>query len=183
KELKTSRSRSYGYLYVLILLFAAVALLQTSTMTSSSSSSLNAQKPQTRIDAKVLADTTDGNSTSVVILLAEQADLSAAYQMSDQNERGWYVYNTLTQHAARTQVGLKEFLQSNGVAYKSFWGVNMLVADADRTLVEKLAARTDFARIDSNLATRWIEDPILEKFGTTPNGVNAPDAAEWGVLN
>src|SRR6185503_3810774 len=149
KELKTSRSRSYGYLYVLILLFAAVALLQTSTMTSSSSSSLNAQKPQTRIDAKVLADTTDGNTTSVVILLAEQADLSAAYAMKDQDERGWYVYNTLTQHAARTQVGLQEFLKANGVTYKSFWAANMIVADADRVMVDKLAARSDVGRIDS----------------------------------
>ena len=163
-----------SYLYLLVTAIFVFALLQATTGVSSSRGLVGSQNPEQRIDAKVLADTTDGNSTSVVILLADQADLSAAYQMSDQNERGWYVYHTLTQHAARTQVGLKDFLKSNGVAYESFWGVNMLVADADRTLVEKLAARPDVARIDSNLSTRWIEDPIVEKFGTTPNGVNAP---------
>src|SRR6185503_6878635 len=179
----SARRHSRSSLYHLFTVIFVFALLQATTGVSSSRGLVGSQNPEQRIDAKVLADTTDGNSTSVVILLADQADLSAAYQMSDQNERGWYVYNTLTQHAARTQVGLKEFLKSNGVTYQSFWGVNMLVADADRTLVEKLAARADVARIDSNLATRWIEDPIVEKFGTTPNGVNAPDAAEWGVLN
>src|SRR4030095_12853621 len=94
-----------------------------------------------------------------------QADLSAAYAMANQDERGWYVYNTLTQHAAHTQAGLQEFLKSNGATYKSFWAANMIVADADRVLVDKLAARSDVGRIDSNLSTRWIEDPTVEKFG------------------
>ena len=40
--------------------------------------------------------------------LTEQADVSAAFAMKDQDARGWFVYNTLTQHAARTQVGLRE---------------------------------------------------------------------------
>jgi subtilisin family serine protease len=182
-ELKTSRSRSYIYLYVLSLLFAAIALLQTTTMISSSSSSVNAQKPQARVDAKVLADTTGGNTTSVVILLAEQADLSAAYAIKDQDQRGWYVYNTLTQHAARTQADLQEFLKSSGATYKSFWAANMIIADADRVLVDELAARSDVGRIDSNLPTRWIEDPTVEKFGADTHSINAADAAEWGVLN
>ena len=33
-----------------------------------------------------------------------------AYGMKDQDARGWFVYNTLTQHAARTQAGLQAFL-------------------------------------------------------------------------
>ena len=185
KELTKSRKRSRIYLYVLSLVFGVIALLQTTTMISSSNNSVQrqTQNPEQRIAAKVLADTTDGNSTSIVIMLADQANLSAAYGIQDQNERGWYVYNTLTQHAARTQVGLQEFLKSNGVTYKSFWAANMLVANADRALVDKLAARSDVGRIDSNLPTRWIEDPIVEKFGVTTSGLNAPDAAEWGVLN
>jgi len=141
------------------------------------------QNPLERIDGKVLSDTADGNSAPVVILLSEQADLSAAYSMTDQDERGWYVYKTLTEHAARTQAGLKEFLKANGVSYQSFWAANMVSATADRTLVEKLAARPDVARIDSNAPTRWIEDPVIEKSGVNTNSVNVPNVAEWGVLN
>jgi subtilisin family serine protease len=141
------------------------------------------QAPAARIAPQVLADTADGKSASVVILLADQADVSAAYEMKDQNARGWFVYNTLTQHAARTQVGLQQLLESRGVAYQSLWVANMLVATADRSLVELLAARSDVARIDSNRPTRWIEEPAVEKFGVAPRNANAPDTVEWGVLN
>ena len=141
------------------------------------------QAPAARIAPQVFTDTTDGKSASVVILLADQADLSAAYDMKDQDARGWFVYHTLTQHAARTQVALQEFLKSRGTTYQSFWAANMLVTTADRQLVEQLAARSDVARVDSNRPTRWIEDPVVEKFGVAPRSTNAPDSAEWGVLN
>ena len=141
------------------------------------------ETPADKVAARVSADTTDGKITSVVIMLTDQADVSAAYAMTDQDARGWYVYNTLTQHAARTQVGLQDFLKSAGVGYQSFWAANMIVAMADRSLVDKLAARADVARVDSNAPTRWIEDPVVEKLGVTSRDVNAPEAAEWGVMN
>ena len=100
--------------------------------------------------------------------------------MRDQDARGWFVYNTLSEHAARTQIGLRNFLDSRGVTYQSFWVVNMLVATADRALVETLAARPDVARVDSNRPTRWIEDPSIANLGVTPS---APAVVEWGVQN
>ena len=133
-----------------------------------------------KIAPEVLADTADGRSASVIILLADQADVNAGYGMRDQDAQGWFVYNTLSQHAARTQIGLKNFLSSRGVTYQSFWVVNMLVATADRALVEALAARPDVARVDSNRPTRWIEDPSIANFGVTPV---IPSAVEWGVQN
>jgi serine protease AprX len=133
-----------------------------------------------KIAPEVLADTIDGRSASIVILLADQADVSAAYNMRDQVAQGWFVYNTLTQHAARTQIGLRNFLDSRGVTYQSFWAANMLVATADRALVEAVANRPDVARVDSNKPTRWIEDPSIANFGVTPS---APDVVEWGVQN
>ena len=131
-----------------------------------------------KIAPEVLADTADGRSGSVIILLADQADVSAGHSISDQDARGWFVYNTLTQHAARTQIGLRNFLNSKKVTYQSFWVVNMLVATADRALVEALAVRPDVARVDSNRPTRWIEDPSIANFGVTPSN---PSAVEWGV--
>jgi serine protease AprX len=136
-----------------------------------------------KIAPQVLAETADGAIASVVILLADQADVSAAYEMKDQDARGWFVYNTLTQHAARTQVDLKTFLQAKGVSYQSFWAANMIVATADRSLVEALASRAEVARVDSNKAARWIEDPEVANFATSFSGPTAPNTAEWGVLN
>src|SRR6185295_697126 len=85
------------------------------------------QTPLAKVAPRVLSETADGKSTPVVIMLSDQADVSAAESMKDQDARGWYVYNTLTEHAARTQVELKAFLKSQGVSYKSFWAANMLV--------------------------------------------------------
>jgi serine protease AprX len=133
-----------------------------------------------KIAPDVLADTADGQVASVIIFLADQADLSASYAIREQDARGWFVYNTLTQHAARTQIGLRNFLNSKGVIYQSFWVANMLVATADRALVEALAARPDVARVDSNRPTRWIEDPSIANFGVTASN---PSVVEWGVQN
>ena len=94
-----------------------------------------------KIAPAVLAETADGKVASIVILLADQADVSAAYRMQDQDARGWFVYNTLTQHAARTQADLQAFLTAQGVSYQSFWAANMIIATANRSLVETLAAR------------------------------------------
>src|SRR5205823_4085414 len=65
-----------------------------------------------KIAPEVLAETARGGSASIVILLADQANVSAAHEMKDQDARGWFVYNTLTQHAARTQAALRAELEA-----------------------------------------------------------------------
>ena len=47
-----------------------------------------------KIAPEVLADTADGRSASVIILLADQADVNAGYGMRNQDAQGWFVYNT-----------------------------------------------------------------------------------------
>src|SRR5205814_2763376 len=136
-----------------------------------------------KIAPEVLAETSGTGSASIVILLAEQPDVSAAYQMKDQDARGWFVYNMLSQHAARTQAPLRAELEARGVSYQSFWAANMIVANADLALIESLAAREDVARIDSNNAVRWIEPPELANFSVAPSSPSAPNTAEWGVQN
>ncbi len=153
----------------------------------SSGTSALAQDPGTpisdaKIAAEVLTDTANEQSASVVIFLANQADVSAAYEMKDQDARGWFVYNTLSQHAERTQAELKAFLTARGASYQSFWAANMIIATVDRSLVESLAARADVARVDSNRPARWIEPPEIANFEVTPD-IDVPDAAEWGVTN
>jgi serine protease AprX len=143
----------------------------------------NSPDSAVKIATEVMADTAEGRSASVVILLADQADVSAAYAMTDQDARGWYVYNTLTQHAARTQASLQAFLTLRGASYQSFWVANMIVVTADRSLVESLAARADVDRVDPNRPARWVEDPEIVNFGVTPANPNAVTAVEWGVSN
>ena len=166
-----------------ILIIAVVALLQVGTPISSSRSPSRGTVLAAKVGSRVMADTSDGNATPIVILLSDQADVSPAYSIEDQDARGWFVYNTLTSHATRTQAGLQDFLRTKGVTFQSFWAANMIAANANRQLIEDLAARPDVARVDSNAPTRWVEDPIIEKFGVDANNANATEAVEWGVQN
>jgi subtilisin family serine protease len=133
-----------------------------------------------KIAPQVLAETADGASAPVVVFLADQADLSVAREMKDQDARGWFVYATLKEHAECTQAGLRELLDAQGASYQSYWAANMLIVTADRRLVELVAARGDVARVDSNRPVRSIEDPVVANLRV---GSNSPEAVEWGVQN
>lgn len=139
--------------------------------------------PATKVSDAVREDTSKGKKAEVVILLADQADVSAAYDIKDEDERGWFVYNTLTTHAAVTQADLQSFLTAEDVKFRSFWVANMLVATVDASLVDRIAERADVARVDSNRPTRWIETPELANEKDATRSLDAPAAIEWGVTN
>src|SRR5947209_3001089 len=147
-------------------LFVVAVLL--ATMALSSRAGIGPAQISAKIAPGVLAETATGGTDSIVIMLADQADVTAAYEMNDQDARGWFVYNTLTQHAARTQAGLRAELDARGVSYQSFWAANMIVTAADRALIESLAARNDVARIDSNNPAHWVEPPEIAKATFAP---------------
>jgi subtilisin family serine protease len=111
-----------------------------------------------KISNNVLQDAENGDETSFIILLEDQADLSAAYTIDDEDARGWYVYNTLAQKAALTQGPIITQLEAEGVEYTSFWAANMIVAEGDMSLIQAMAARPDVKMIESDEASDWIQD-------------------------
>src|SRR5438132_8856982 len=164
--------------FALLFIGALLAMLAWSSAAGTKPAEIAA-----KVAPEVFAETDESGSASIVIMLADQADVSAAYAMKDQDARGWFVYNTLRQHAARTQAPLRAELDVRGVSYQSFWAANMIVATADRTLIESLAVRDDVSRIDSNRAARWIEPLEIAKATLAPNAPDAANTAEWGVQN
>src|SRR5438270_377311 len=103
--------------------------------------------PLGKVEQRVLDDTANGRSTQFMVLLAQQADLSAAYGMRDQDARGWYVYNTLRDYANATQAPLRAMLNKAGASYQSYWVTNALLVTGDRSLVESIASRPEVGRI------------------------------------
>jgi subtilisin family serine protease len=144
----------------------------------------HANGPSPKIDGSVLRATTGGASASFGVYLRDQADLTAAYAMKDQDARGWYVYRTLRDEAARTQAPIRELLDARGADYTSYWAANMIVAHGDRALVDELAARADVHAIEPDEKASGLEEvPLLP----TPlerleaNGPAAAATVEWGV--
>ena len=180
----TRRSRADWFAAAALL--AAAAALLSMGRTHSAKASQEPPRPASapaavKVAPEVLSETADGSSASVVVLLAGQADVSAAHAMKDQDARGRYVYDTLTAHAARSQAPLKALLDARGIRYRSFWAANMMVVSADRALIEMLAAREDVARVDSNRPIRSIDDPPGPE--TSAAAIDAPATVEWGVNN
>ena len=140
-----------------------------------------------KISPRLLQDTANGKSASFIILMSEQADLSAAYAMKDHDARGLYVYNTLRQHAARTQAGLRYTLDEQDISYKSFWAANSIVATGNRSLIEAIAARDDVRAIEANRpfnglgGSSHVGSPAVENLPIKSTGY--PAIIEWGVQN
>ncbi len=130
------------------------------------------------IEGKVLDQLAANGKASFVIYLKDQADLSAAYRMKDQDARGWYVYKTLKNEAARTQAPIKSMLASRGISYKSYWAANVVFAAGDRALVEDLAARSDVQTIESNAKSNWLAGVDTP---TPTKAIDSPDTVEPGI--
>ncbi len=156
------------------------------------------------IDPRVLADTANGQTGSILVLLKDQADLAAilADQPAESGApagrgsaawvaQGQAVVGALRQAAAASQPALAAFLQASGAAYHSYWIVNAIAVEGSRALVEALAARPDVARLESNRAFKVpLGQPAAgspapqSPQGVEPNlvQVHAPDFWAYGIL-
>ena len=115
--------------------------------------------------------------TEFLVLLAEQADLSATAGLPTKLEKGRYVYETLTGVATRTQEPVLLDLKQRGVAHQSFWVANMIWVRGDLAAVQAMAARADVARIDAN-PTVQISEPAVSLSAQAAQG---PSAIEWNI--
>ncbi len=135
--------------------------------------------PET-VAPQVWAATADGDETDFLVVLAEQADLrpmlEQAYPSREARLRD--VYDALRGTALRAQADLRADLDAAGVAYRPFYVVNMLLVTGDRTLVTRLAARSDVAHIAANPRVPLaLPDPRPD----APVLPRTPESVEWNV--
>lgn len=130
-----------------------------------------------KVDAQILHDLAAEGTAEFIIMMADQADLSEAYAMTDWDARGVYVYNTLVAHAAQSQADVKAYLDSQGVSYHTFVSVNGLLVNGDAALVDSLAARTDVGYLVTNGEVA-LEKPSLN---WQEQAVTVPLTVELGV--
>jgi uncharacterized repeat protein (TIGR01451 family) len=121
-----------------------------------------------------LAASPDGTA-EILVEMSEQADLSAAYAISDWSARGHYVHDRLRATAARSQARVRGYLDGQGIAYRSFVSLNSLALVASQATVGALAAMPGVAAIHPGYSLH-IPDPPLEA-AVTPRSVG------WNVSN
>ncbi len=94
-----------------------------------------------------------------LVLLHEQPDLSAAYTIPNWAERGWYVYQTLRDHAQQNQRPVRTWLDTQAIPYRPLWIINALIVRGTERDMTNLAARADVAMLRANHTVSLEDDP------------------------
>jgi serine protease AprX len=129
-----------------------------------------------KVDPWVL-DTGAAGPTEFLVMLAGQADVSAAAVLSSKLEKGRFVTDSLRAMARKTQGPLLALLEDRGVEHRPYWIANMIWVRGDLALVAELAGRDDVARIHAN-PTVHFQEPERVAPAVIPG---IPDNIEWGV--
>jgi hypothetical protein len=112
------------------------------------------------------------------VVLREQADLSQAAQIADRTERLRFVYTTLTNHAERSQAGVRAALDRLGLAYQPFDLVNAIEVDGGPLVRAYLASMPEVDRI--------LDSPQLRPLPVPPTPSQGeqvpPDGPQWNVI-
>lgn len=113
--------------------------------------SMGAAEPswQSRVDPWVLQQAQNGE-TEFILFLKQQADLSAAAQLSTKAEKGAFVYHALKKTADESQPPLLRYLEAQGLPHRPFWIANMVWVRGDLQALQALARRSDVARVYAN---------------------------------
>ncbi len=138
---------------------------------------LNAQTNywQNKIDASLWKKATT-NPTECIVVLKQQADLSAAKALATKEKKGIYVFNALQTTAQQSQKPIIQFLQNEKAVYRSFFMLNAIYTIADTRLLRLLAEREDVAYIADNPSI-----PLQMPSPEPADVVQSRGAIEWGI--
>jgi serine protease AprX len=168
---------------LLLLLAASVAVLgavassrQPAVAAPAGTGSLQSGK----IAPWVAEHTANGQQAEFFVVLADQADLSAAANLQTKAEKGRFVYSTLFNKAQTTQGPILQWLRERGLEHRSFCIVNGILVKGTREVAEALAARLDVARVEGNPR---IDNhlPQPDSFVDIPSSLQQPDTIEPGI--
>src|SRR5262249_32297218 len=98
----------------------------------------------------VAEHTANAKQAEFFVVLADQADLSAAGTLRTKAEKGRYVHKALWNKRETTQEPILQWLRQHRIEHRSFYIVNAILVKGTREIAEALAARPDVARIEGN---------------------------------
>lgn len=141
-------------------------------------------KPSTpllrKADPWVIGKLASGESEEFLVVLREQADLSATDGLTGKNIKGAYVFETLRAVAERTQAPLRAWLALHSVTHQAFWIANMVLVKGDASIARAIAAREEVARLAANPVVRLVSPLPAAAHDAGMTGKSAT-GIEWGV--
>lgn len=113
------------------------------------------------------------------VIMAEQADVSAAAAIADPVERRTFVYDALVRHADLTQAGIRRQLDRAGIDYRPYYLDNALEVDAGPLARWWLASRPEVDRVLDSPELR----PLPELNLGGPGTAEAPSRPQWNLVD
>ena len=129
---------------------------------------------QQKAEAKVLDQLGDKDRSTFWIQLGSQADVSKARKAKGKDDKARALFRAKTEHAEKSQAGLRALLKEAGARHKSFWISNTIKVTADKALAEKIAARSEVVSIEA-------DDPIVIPDPLPGKDEPSVDAVEWNI--
>ena len=137
------KKSTYRVLALLLAVGMLFSMLNTTTVRAENT------EPQAGIPVapEVLTEMEAKGTASYWIEFTAKTDLSPAYNMG-WSERGWYVYNTLSQAAKTSQARVAAYLENSRVEYQSYWIKNtILVKSSNLTTLNGLLGFSEISAI------------------------------------
>lgn len=129
-----------------------------------------------KVAAEVFIKTNTQSTVDFVVQFAEKPNLAAAKKLKTKEEKGAYVFQKLQEVANASQAKVRQFLESQGVPYQSFYLVNAIHTKGDLQLVQQLAEQEEVTRIIANpniqLSLPDVQPQAIQR---------SPEAVEWGI--
>ena len=132
---------------------------------------------QDKVDPWVMDTAVTEGQTEFLVYLTEQADLSAAADLTTKEAKGNYVFQTLTATADRTQGPVLAQLRDLGVEHQAYWVANMIWVRGDLNVVQQMALRNDVAHIYANPSVQF-QPTVVDESAL----IEAVMAIEWNIL-
>ena len=128
-----------------------------------------AQKGQSKIEAILFEKGLHQKQVECLVILHEQADISAAARLETKDEKAEFVFSTLKKHAQKTQLRLVDFFEKEKIEYRKFLIVNAFQVKTNIENLRKLADIPEVAAIADN---PWVhfQEPV-----------SAPSASDEGA--
>ncbi len=130
-----------------------------------------------KVDREILSAISEGE-TEFLLYLTDQADLSGAKYLKTKQEKGQYVFQSLTAAASRSQGSIIEVLTGLAADFRPFWIANMIWVRGDLTVLSAMARRSDVDHIFANPKVQ-LDMPIIEPFRFSPQ---ADSSIEWNII-
>ncbi|MFI6647484.1 S8 family serine peptidase [Streptomyces sp. NPDC050529] len=161
--------------------WAAAAFTVTALLTAPLSTAAAADAaPSPKVDSALLNAVDGGGEASFFVVLKDQADLSAAKKKNSHAAKAKSAYSELRAHARTSQKSLNTFLDKEKVGHQDYWIANAVQVTGDQDLVDRLAKRSDVARIVKE-QTYKLDETESKVSAATGSTVADDGTPEWGV--